>query len=101
MPLSRPRLPTISIEPCLPSLAKTPPTGPDWIHEIKHDGFRVMVRRDGKKVRLISRNGKDLTYRFPLVVQSSTAGAFVRHRRRGDRQRRQRFGRFQFDPQLS
>ena len=70
MPLSRPRLPLISLEPCLPSLAKTPPTGPDWIHEIKHDGFRVMARRDGKKVQLISRKGKDLTYRFPLAVQA-------------------------------
>ena len=73
MPLSRPRLPTISIEPCLPSLAKAPPMGPDWIHEIKHDGFRIMARRDGKKVRLISRNGKDLTYRFPLAVQAVAA----------------------------
>jgi bifunctional non-homologous end joining protein LigD len=66
-------LPIISIEPCLPSFAKTPPTGPDWIHEIKHDGFRVMARRDGKKVRLISRKGKDLTYRFPLAVQAVAA----------------------------
>ena len=65
MPFFRPRLPIISIEPCLPSLAKTPQTGPDWIHEIKHDGFRVLARRDDKKVRLISRKGKDLTYRFP------------------------------------
>ena len=73
MPLFQSRLPTISIEPCLPSLAATPPTGPDWIHEIKHDGFRVMARRDGKKVRLISRKGKDLTYRFPLAVQAVAA----------------------------
>ena len=73
MRLFRSRLPVISIEPCLPSLAKTPPTGPDWIHEIKHDGFRVMARRDGKKVRLISRKGKDLTYRFPLAVQAVAA----------------------------
>src|ERR1700738_5355547 len=73
MPLFQSRLPTISIEPCLPSLAKTPPTEPDWIHEIKHDGFRVMARRDGKKVRLISRKGKDLTYRFPLAVQAVAA----------------------------
>ena len=73
MPFFRPRLPTASLEPSLPSLAKTPPTGPDWIHEIKHDGFRVMARRDGKKVRLISRKGKDLTYRFPLVVQAVAA----------------------------
>ena len=73
MPFFRPRLPIISIEPCLPSLAKAPPTGPDWIHEIKHDGFRVLARRDGKKVRLISRKGKDLTYRFPLAVQAVAA----------------------------
>jgi bifunctional non-homologous end joining protein LigD len=73
MRLFRSRLPVVSIEPCLPSLAKTPPTGPDWIHEIKHDGFRVMARRDGKKVRLISRKGKDLTYRFPLAVQAVAA----------------------------
>ena len=73
MPFFRPRLPIISIEPCLPSLAKTPPTGPDWIHEIKHDGFRVLARRDGKGVRLISRKGKDLTYRFPLAAQAVAA----------------------------
>jgi hypothetical protein len=34
------------IEPCLPSPADRPPSGPDWIHEIKLDGFRMMVRRD-------------------------------------------------------
>jgi bifunctional non-homologous end joining protein LigD len=73
MPFFRPRLPIISIEPCLPSLAKAPQTGPDWIHEIKHDGFRVLARRDGKKVRLTSRKGKDLTYRFPLAVQAVAA----------------------------
>jgi hypothetical protein len=33
------------IEPCLPSPAKVPPSGPDWIHEIKRDGFRIMVRQ--------------------------------------------------------
>ena len=70
MPLFRSRLPIITIEPCLPSVAQTPPTGPDWIHEIKHDGFRIIARRDGKKVRLISRKGKDLTCRFPLAVQA-------------------------------
>jgi bifunctional non-homologous end joining protein LigD len=70
MPLSRPRIRPFSgrIEPCLPRLAKEPPAGPDWIHEIKHDGFRITARRDGSRVRLISRNGHDLTYRFPLVA---------------------------------
>ena len=70
MPLFRSRLPIITIEPCLPGVAQTPPTGADWIHEIKHDGFRIIARRDGKKVRLLSRKGKDLTYRFPLLVQA-------------------------------
>jgi bifunctional non-homologous end joining protein LigD len=56
------------IEPCLPSPAKARPTGPGWIHEIKHDGFRIMARRDSAGVRLISRHGNDFTSRFPLVV---------------------------------
>jgi bifunctional non-homologous end joining protein LigD len=65
MSLFRPHL---STEPCLPSSAKAPPAGAEWIHEIKHDGFRLMARRDGSRVRLISRNGHDLTYRFPLIT---------------------------------
>jgi hypothetical protein len=39
------------IEPCLPSPAKAPPSGPGWLHEIKHDGFRILARRDGAGVR--------------------------------------------------
>ena len=76
MPLFRPRIRRPSsdnIEPCLPRLAKAPPTGPDWIHEIKHDGFRILARRDGPKVRLISRNGRNLTYRFPLAAAALAA----------------------------
>ena len=33
------------IEPCLPLPAKVPPSGPGWLHEIKHDGFRILARR--------------------------------------------------------
>jgi bifunctional non-homologous end joining protein LigD len=55
------------IEPCLPSPAKAPPSGPGWIHEIKHDGFRIMARRDSAGVRLITRNGNDFTHRFPFI----------------------------------
>ena len=43
------------IEPCLPSPAKAPPSGPGWIHEIKHDGFRILARRDPAGVQLIIR----------------------------------------------
>jgi len=52
------------IEPCLPSPAKTPPSGPDWLHEIKHDGFRIMARRDAKGVRLYTRYGNDFSKRL-------------------------------------
>jgi bifunctional non-homologous end joining protein LigD len=68
---TRPRLGII--EPCLPSPAKTPPGGPNWIHEIKHDGFRIMARRDGTGVRLVSRNGHDFAARFPLAAAAVMA----------------------------
>jgi ATP dependent DNA ligase domain len=65
------RLPTGFIQPCLPTKAQQPPTGDAWLHEIKHDGFRVIARKDGPRVRLYSRPGKDLTYRFPLSSKVS------------------------------
>jgi hypothetical protein len=40
------------VEPCIPTLAAKPPSGADWVHEIKHDGYRLIVRRDGDTVRL-------------------------------------------------
>jgi ATP-dependent DNA ligase len=58
------------IEPCLPSPAKKPPSGANWIHEIKHDGFRLMARRDPVGIRLLTRNGNDWSARFPLVVEA-------------------------------
>jgi ATP-dependent DNA ligase len=61
------------IEPCLPSPAKAPPSGPGWIHEVKHDGFRIMARRDAAGVRLITRNGNDFTKRFPLAAAAVAA----------------------------
>ena len=41
-----------------------------WLHEIEHDGFRIIARKDGNRVRLYSRPGNDLTYRFPLIVET-------------------------------
>jgi bifunctional non-homologous end joining protein LigD len=49
--------PATFIEPCLPRPANKPPAGPGWIHEIKHDGFRIMARRDAGRVRLLTRKG--------------------------------------------
>jgi bifunctional non-homologous end joining protein LigD len=47
--------------------AKEPPTGPDWIHEIKHDGFRILARRERERRRLFTRHGTDFTDRFPKI----------------------------------
>jgi bifunctional non-homologous end joining protein LigD len=57
-------------EPCLPSPADKPPSGANWIHEIKHDGFRLMARRDPVGIRLITRRGNDWTQRYALVVEA-------------------------------
>ena len=63
----------VRFEPCLPRLAQAPPSGPGWIHEIKHDGFRIIARRDGARVRLFTRNGYDFSARFPLIVAAVAA----------------------------
>jgi bifunctional non-homologous end joining protein LigD len=63
-------LPAGFIAPCLPTKTSTPPSGALWLHEIKHDGFRVIARKDDKRVRLYSRPGNDLTHRFPLIVET-------------------------------
>jgi ATP dependent DNA ligase domain len=59
------------IEPCIPSLAHKPPSGPDWVHEVKHDGYRLIVRRDGETVRLFTRRGYDWTERYPAIVAAA------------------------------
>jgi bifunctional non-homologous end joining protein LigD len=57
-------------EPCLPSAADKPPSGSTWIHEIKHDGYRLMARRDSVGIRLITRRGNDWAARYPLIVET-------------------------------
>jgi ATP-dependent DNA ligase len=59
-----------TIEPCLPRKAKVPPSGPDWLHEIKHDGFRILARKDGDRIRLITRNGYYFADRYPVIVDA-------------------------------
>src|SRR6516165_540303 len=57
-----------AIQPRLPIPAKEPPSGRDWIHEIKHDGFRIIAVRAGARVRLLTRKGIDLSRRFPMIA---------------------------------
>ena len=61
------------VEPCLPSKAEQPPSGPLWVHEVKHDGYRLMVCRDGSRiVRCFTRNGNDWSDRFPAIVETAS-----------------------------
>jgi hypothetical protein len=59
------------IDPCIPTLAAKPPSGPGWVHEIKHDGYRLIVRRDGTAVRLFTRRGYDWTDRYPAIAAAA------------------------------
>jgi len=59
-------LPAGFIAPCLPTKTDKLPSGSQWLHEIKHDGFRIIARKDGQRVRLYSRPGNDLTRRYFL-----------------------------------
>src|SRR5580700_6833604 len=63
-------LPAGFISPCLPTKTDKLPSGDLWVHEIKHDGFRVIARKDGERVRLYSRPGNDMSRRFPLIVET-------------------------------
>src|SRR5215831_9856318 len=63
-------LPAGFIAPCLPTKTDKLPSGSQWLHEIKHDGFRVIARKDGPRVRLYSRPGNDLTRRFPVIAKT-------------------------------
>jgi bifunctional non-homologous end joining protein LigD len=63
-------LPAGFVAPCLPTKTDKPPSGGQWLHEIKHDGFRIIARKKGARVRLCSRPGNDLTRRFPLIVET-------------------------------
>ena len=65
-------LPAGFIAPCLPTKADTLPSGGQWLHEIKHDSFRLIARKDRDRVRLYSRPGNDLTRRFPLIAEALT-----------------------------
>jgi bifunctional non-homologous end joining protein LigD len=60
-----------AFEPCIPTRGAQVPAGPDWLQEIKHDGYRLIVQREGKRVRLFTRNGHDWTDRYPFIVDAA------------------------------
>ena len=61
------------VEPQLATLVDTAPEGAGWVHEIKYDGYRLLARKDGERVRLLTRSGKDWTARFPGIARAVAA----------------------------
>jgi DNA ligase D-like protein (predicted ligase) len=58
------------IAPQIPVLSSEPPTGEGWIHEIKHDGFRTLIRMAGKDVRAFTRSGLDWSDKYQRVIDA-------------------------------
>jgi ATP-dependent DNA ligase len=65
------RLPAGFVIPAQPVMDSKPPSGADWVHEIKHDGYRLIVRRDGAAARLYSRNANEWTARLPAIAAAA------------------------------
>jgi bifunctional non-homologous end joining protein LigD len=63
----KPKLPTL-YEPELATLAKAPPSGDEWLHEIKFDAYRFGCRIDKGGVKLLTRRGHDWTTKLPHIV---------------------------------
>ncbi len=61
---------------CLPTKATAVPSGPDWLHEVEYDGYRLRLERDGDRVRLITRGGYNWTSRYPWIVESALKNRF-------------------------
>jgi bifunctional non-homologous end joining protein LigD len=56
---------------CIPTAKQAVPAGPEWIHEVKYDGYRLRVERNGDRVRLLSKGGLDWTKRYPWIVETA------------------------------
>jgi ATP dependent DNA ligase domain len=66
-------LPAGFIQPCQPTLVANPPAGPGWLHEVKHDGFRILARKQGARVEVWSRRGAVFNDRFPRIAEAVAA----------------------------
>jgi bifunctional non-homologous end joining protein LigD len=58
------------IQPCQPTLIAHPPAGPGWLHEVKHDGYRLLARKDADRVTLWTRYGTDFTDRLRGIAEA-------------------------------
>jgi bifunctional non-homologous end joining protein LigD len=62
-----------AVELCIPTRATKPPVGPQWVHEIKHDRYRLIARKRDDRVGLFTRRGYDWTERYPLIRKAVEA----------------------------
>jgi bifunctional non-homologous end joining protein LigD len=60
-----------AFEFCIPTIGTKVPAGPEWLHEIKYDGYRLRLERDGDRVRLITKGGYDWTKRYPRITEAA------------------------------
>src|SRR5438270_14066642 len=58
------------VKPQLAALVTRAPDGPDWLHEIKLDGYRMHARLDGGRVKILTRRGNDWTQKYPGIAES-------------------------------
>jgi len=58
------------VKPQLAALVKKAPDGPDWLHEIKLDGYRMHARLDAGRVKIITRRGNDWTQKYPTIAKA-------------------------------
>jgi ATP-dependent DNA ligase len=63
--------------PAQPVEREKPPTGAEWVHEIKHDSYRMIVHKDGENVRLCSRKAIDWSRRLPAIARSASNRASI------------------------
>lgn len=57
--------------PAAPRLRDRPPEGPEWLHEVKFDGWRLQIVKEARTVRLLTRNATDVTARFPAIATAA------------------------------
>src|SRR5205823_9607997 len=65
-----PASPPTWIKPQLAALVKQAPDGPDWLHEIKFDGYRMHARLDAGRVQILTRRGNDWTDKYPSIAEA-------------------------------
>ena len=67
-----PTSPPARVKPQLAKLVEKAPDGPDWLHEIKFDGYRMHARLDAGRAQILTRRGNDWTHKYPAIAKSIT-----------------------------